>query len=133
MKHLIFENFKPLNIDNDYIIRACSVDFSFDGKIYNIKDLHDEFSRDLAKSDSLFREKRLRTAGIITFKGIDEHGIPSFEISDKVDGYTLALCCLKSSKEYGNKNVGDEIIIEGNYLITNENYGIVLKRCNLIK
>ncbi len=131
MKYYENNNFK-INLDREYISSAMSNDFDCDNEVLDILKLYNEFNNNCVLNDQRFRFKRIRIKGIITYIGLDIHNVPSFELSNEKNGYTLSLCCLKSDKEYKNKKVGDEIIVEGNYLITNEKYGIVLKRSELI-
>ncbi len=90
-----------------------------------------EFAKDYNKAFSIYSGYRMDIFGVVIFKGLDVHGIPSFELSDSKDGICYALCCLHSEHEYGNIKEGDTIVISGNYLTVNEKYGVVLKNCTV--
>ena len=70
--------------------------------------------------------------GLIRFIGIDDHGTPSIELTDKEDGPCYVLCVFGSFDEMGAVKVGDTVTIRGDYHITTEKNGVVLKRCSLV-
>ena len=68
------------------------------------------------------------TMAIVTYIGKDIHGLPSFRLSDSVDGDCYVHACVKSEEEYTGIQVGDTITVTGNFHILSDDWGLVLKQ-----
>ena len=125
-----FENRVPTQ---DYVSRAMCTEMPMLRQTEPLaaEALSREFQADYDKALAVYAGYRMEVSGAVIFKGLDIHGIPSFELSDRKDGICYVLCCLRSEREYGNINEGDTAVISGNYLTVHEKYGVVLKNCTL--
>ena len=73
-------------------------------------------------------DQPLTATGIVTYIGKDIHGLPSFRLSDSVDGDCYVHACVKSEEEYTGIQVGDTITVTGNFHILSDDWGLVLKQ-----
>ena len=121
----VFENRVP---DNDYLHRTYGI-LPFEKETFEVKKLSEILEQNFDEANKRFHGKRLVVHGTIVNKGKDIHDMPSFELSDEKGGYCYVLCCLHTEAEYGNYEIGDEVIVEGNYLTVHEQFGICLKNC----
>ena len=76
---------------------------------------------------SALTDQPLTNTGVVTYIGTDIHGLPSFRLSDSADGSCFVHACLKSEAEYGNIQVGDTVIVTGNFHVLSQEWGVVLK------
>lgn len=78
------------------------------------------------------RDKRFAVTGVASKIGPDIHGKPSIELSDQVGGHCYVLFVFASEESYKNVSVGDTVTSCGNYLgVTNE-FGVVMKRSEVL-
>ena len=96
------------------------------------KDLNSEFHEDWDAADQKWKYKRVTVTGTVRYKGPDIHSVPSFELSDSTEGTCEVLACLAGEEEYGDIQVGDIIVVQGNYLIESDTYGVCLKMSKTI-
>ena len=80
----------------------------------------------------LYTRQRIRVKGIASFVGIDIHGLPSVQLSDRVDGENMVLCVFNQEEILTQVKTGDAVTIEANFLHYHEEFGIVLKNSQLI-
>ena len=73
-------------------------------------------------------DQPLTATGIVTYIGKDIHGLPSFRLSDSVDGNCYVHACVKSEEEYTGVQVGDTITVTGDFHILSDDWGVVLKQ-----
>lgn len=99
---------------------------------FDAKVLFGEFCRDTEKAVQLCRDKRFEATGIASKIGPDIHGKPSIEVSDCVGGHCHVLFVFESAEEYEGVSVGDVVTCRGNYLGVTSEFGVVLKRCEII-
>lgn len=99
---------------------------------FEAKELHEEFFRSPEESLSRFDRRRFEVSGVASKIGRDIHGQPSIELSDAAGGRCYVLCVFQNDGEYAGAKVGDRVSVRGNYLVIRDDYGIVLKRCELI-
>ena len=124
-----FENNIPAA---DYVQRSMGMfDKLEQTEPFDAAELNRSFQEEYEKMHTSLYEKRITVSGIVVFKGPDIHQIPSFELSNEKDGPCCVLCCLGSKDEYKDYDLGDTVIVEGNYLTANRDYGIVLKNCRV--
>lgn len=101
-------------------------------KAFEAKELFEEFCEKFEKTLEVCRDKRFEVSGVAAKMGLDIHGKPSVELSDCSDGRCYVLCVFESEDAYQNVMVGDRILCRGNYLgVTNE-FGVVLKRSEIL-
>ena len=93
--------------------------------------LYDWFAFD-QNAGSVAENTEITATGIVTYVGTDIHGLPSFRLSDSVDGNCYVHACLASQDEYGDIKIGDEITVKGRFHIFSEEWGVVLKRSVVI-
>lgn len=121
---------RPHYVDEDIICVRPSVRVNrnaFDGScVFSVKPSHE-------KALAEFDMKRLTVEGVVLRKGPDGvFGQPSIELSDKTVGECYVLCVFQNAGDYSRVKTGDRITVRGNYLVIREDYGIVLKICELI-
>ena len=76
------------------------------------------------------RGNRIRVRGIVSFAGIDIHGLPAVQLSDTADGKNMVFCVFNEAGILDQVKAGDSVTMEGNYLVYNDEFGIVLKNCS---
>ena len=76
--------------------------------------------------DALEKES-LTATGVVTYIGLDIHGLPSIRVSDSVDGLCYVHPCLHSETEYTGIQVGDTVTVTGSFHILSDGWGVVLK------
>ena len=102
-------------------------------KPFDVKELYDYFLTDSRKALREFDMKRLTVEGIVLRTGPDGvFGQPSIELTDNAGGKCYVLCVFSSAGDYSKVKRGDKITVRGNYLVIREDYGIVLKLCEII-
>lgn len=99
---------------------------------FDVKVLWNEFTSDADSFFSKYTDKRFEVTGIAKKVGPDIHNKPSIEISDSVNGQTYALVIFPTNNHYSKVNIGDTVIIRGNYLVMSNHYGTVMKFSELI-
>ena len=113
---------------------AMDVDFPAltQEKPFDAKELFDYFCKNFEEALKTCRDKRFEATGIASKIGLDIHGKPSIELSDRVGGQCYVLFVFASEESYKNVSVGDTVTCRGNYLgITNE-FGVVMKRSEVL-
>ncbi len=100
---------------------------------FEAADFHGEFIKDWAKANAKYFGYRQTAKGIIVWMGEDIHKLPTIQISDRADGYSMVHFVLTDEKEYGNLKVGDEVVLQGNYLVCHPEFGLVMKQSIVIK
>lgn len=98
----------------------------------NVRFIWDRYNDLKDKSVPKYYGPNETAMGQIRFIGIDDHGTPSIELTDKEDGPCYVLCVFGSFDEMGSVKVGDTVTIRGDYHITTDKNGVVLKRCSLV-
>lgn len=83
-------------------------------------------SLDEEQMDALEKES-LTATGVVTYIGLDIHGLPSIRLSDSVDGLCYVHPCLRSETEYNGIQVGDTVTVTGCFHILSNDWGVVLK------
>lgn len=59
-------------------------------------------------------------------------GQPNIELTDRAGGKCYVLCVFGNAEDYNKVKKGDKITVRGNYLVIREDYGIVLKLCEIL-
>ena len=77
-----------------------------------------------------YRGNRIRVRGIVFFAGIDIHGLPAVQLSDTADWENMVFCVFNEAGILNQVKAGDSVTMEGNYLVYNDEFGIVLKNCS---
>lgn len=95
--------------------------------------VYDCFVNNYEQAKATFFEKRVDLIGVIIKIGLDIHGKPSIELSDKADGRCYALFVFPNDDFYGKVKEGDTVVCRGNLLNAREPYGAVLKKCELVE
>lgn len=99
---------------------------------FDAKELFDAFCEAFDDTLAVCRDKRFCVSGVASKIGLDIHGKPSIELSDCVGGSCWVLCVFASEEDYKHVSVGDAVTCRGNYLgVTNE-FGVVLKRSEVL-
>ena len=102
-------------------------------KVINAKDLNEEFLSMPEESLKKYSATRIQISGIAIKVEIDIHGLPSVQVSDKINGIIYILCVFNDNSIFEKVERGNNVVIEGNYLLYHKDYRIVLKNCELIK
>ena len=135
MGHPYIELFKDRVPPADYAERAKETIFPEDesttpvpvGQIYH------DFLENWESAWDKWSGKRLTVKGVVTFTGLDIHNTHSIELSDKADGDCYVLIVLPNEEAYCGVQVGDTIVARGNLLTTHEEYGVCLKKGEVVK
>lgn len=101
-------------------------------KPFGVKALCDEFALNAESFFARYADKRFEVVGIAKRIGPDIHRKPSIEISNCVAGPTYALTVFPTKEHYSKVNVGDTVIVRGNYLVMSNHYGVVMKCSELV-
>ena len=99
---------------------------------FNAKQLHADFCADREKCEAEYFLKRQTVKGVVMWMGDDIHNKPSIQLSDKPDGDCYVHCVL-AKKDYADVKVGDEIVMQGNFLECHPEFGVVLKMSEVVK
>lgn len=101
-------------------------------KPFDAKDLFLQFCDNFENALQTCKDKRFKVTGIASKIGPDIHGKPSIELSDCVGGQCYVLFVFASEEDYQNVSVGDTVTCRSNYLgVTNE-FGVVMKRSEVL-
>ena len=99
---------------------------------FEAKGLFTQFCEHFDEALQMCRDKRFEVTGIVSKIGPDIHGKPSIELSDHLGGQCYVLFVFASEEDYKNVREGDILVCRGNYLgVTNE-FGVVMKRSQVI-
>ena len=120
--------------DRNYINNAHFDKFPLiKDKVFNAKDLNQEFLSKPEESLKKYSGTRIQISGIAIKVEIDIHGLPSVQVSDTLNGEIYILCVFNDNSIFKEVERGNKVVIEGNYLLYHKDYRIVLKNCQLIK
>ena len=103
-----------------------------DGPIASAE-LYDTFCNDFDNALKVYEDKRFEISGVAIKVGPDGHKKPSVQLSDAVDGRCHVLCVFPSEEVYDKVSVGDKVTVRGNYLVMCNLYGIVIKKCEVVR
>ena len=92
------------------------------------KEVSERFREDHDGMDKAWFGLRQTVEGIIGWKGIDIHDLPAMQLTDAEDSFCYVQCVLKDMAELDAAEVGDHVIMEGNYLECHPQFGVVLKQ-----
>lgn len=99
---------------------------------FDAKGLFVQFCENFEDALQTCKDKRFEVNGIVAKIGPDIHGKPSIELSDQVGGHCHVLFVFASEESYKDVAVGDVVTCRGNYLgVTNE-FGVVMKRSEVL-
>lgn len=99
---------------------------------FDAKALFAQFCERFEDALETCKDKRFEVTGIASKIGPDIHGKPSIELSDCVGGQCYVLFVFASEEDYQDVSVGDTVTCRGNYLgVTNE-FGVVMKRSEVL-
>lgn len=129
-KKLIFIPIHPSNIKTHQIETKNSPLLEQNEPI-DSKKLFESFVSNFDNTLKTYENKRFAVTGIVTKIGPDIHNKPSVQLSNSIDGRCQILCVFPNTDIYDEISVGDKVIIQGNYLVMSNWYGIVLKKCEL--
>ena len=99
---------------------------------FPVKALVEEFQTDADQFFAKYMDKRFEVTGIAKKVGPDGHNKPSIEIADSVNGQTYALVIFPNEDHYTKVQAGDSVIVQANYLVMCNRYGIVMKHSQLV-
>lgn len=97
-------------------------------KPYEARKLFENFCSSFEETLPVCRDKRIEVTGIVSRMGLDIHGKPSVEVSDRADGPCYVLCVFETEEAYQHLTVGERIVCRGNYLGVTNDFGVVLKK-----
>lgn len=96
------------------------------------KVLHAEFCSEWEKSNEKYFLKRQTVKGTVIWMGKDIHNKHSIQLSDKEQGQCYVHCVLISGEGYRDVQIGDNIVVQGNYLECHPEFGVVLKMSEVV-
>lgn len=94
--------------------------------------LYSSFFNDFDAMLKTYVDTRFEISGVAIQVGADPHNKPSVRLSDENCERCYALCIFPSEDIYSKVQIGDKIVIKGNYLVMTNYFGVVLKKCELI-
>lgn len=97
------------------------------------KAVYEELLEDYENARAKYYEKRITLTGIVSKLGPDEFDAPSFEFTDETGARCYALIVFPGKDIYEKVQNGDIATVEGNVVFIMEPYGMVVKRCELLK
>ena len=97
-------------------------------KSANTYDLLEEYKKDASKRQPTYTGENITVSGVVVYKGPDIHGLPSLELSDKVNGTSHVLCVFDSADSLNKISKGDSLTISGKFHIVSSDDMIVLKQ-----
>lgn len=100
---------------------------------FEVKPLLEEFKSDLTYCLNQYEEKRFKVEGIVLYVGPDVHHKPSLQLSNDINGECCALTIFPNQDFYKEVAVGDHVIVEANYLVLSNSFGIVMKNSELVQ
>jgi len=99
---------------------------------FDAKHLFGMFCADFDATLQICKDMRFEVTGVASKIGPDIHGKPSIELSDRVGSQCYVLFVFESEGKYAAVTEGDVITCRGNYLgVTNE-FGVVMKRSEIL-
>ena len=99
---------------------------------FEVKELHNQFEKDLYGSLAIYEDKRFDVTGVAIMVGRDIHNLPTVRLSDDVDGRCYAHCIFPADDVLDQVKVGDRVTIRSNYLVLSNKSGIVMKYSELL-
>lgn len=96
------------------------------------KEVSDKFRADHDAMDKAWFGLRQTVTGVVGWKGIDIHDLPAMQLTDEEDTFCYVQCVLKDMAELEAAEVGDKVVMEGNYLECHPQFGVVLKQSKVI-
>lgn len=95
--------------------------------------IYDELLEDYETAFPKYYEKRIRLRGIVSKVQLDEFGAPSFQFTDEKSSRCYALIVFPTRDIFEQVRDGDWAEIIGNVVFTREDYGMVVKKCELLE
>ena len=99
----------------------------------NAESVYRELLADYDNAHARYYEKRIRLTGLVSKLGPDSFGAPSFEFTDAENSRCYALVVFPDKDIYDRVKDGDAAEIIGNVVFIREPYGLVVKKCELLK
>lgn len=100
---------------------------------FDAKNLFASFCENFDASLQVCKDMRFEVTGVASKIGPDIHGKPSIELSDRVGGQCYVLFVFESEEKYAAVSEGDVITCRGNYLGVTNDFGVVMKRSEVLK
>ena len=97
-------------------------------KSANTYNLLEEYKKDPSKRQPTYTGENITVLGVVVYKGPDIHGLPSLELSDKVNGTSHVLCVFDSVNSLNKISKGDNLTISGKFHIVSSSDMVVLKQ-----
>ena len=94
--------------------------------------LREAFDRDPQGSLSRFEDKRFDVTGVVIWVGLDPHGLPTVQLSDRPDGACCAHCIFPEPDILEQAVPGQRVVIRSNYLVLSRRFGVVMKYSTLL-
>ena len=101
-------------------------------KSINAHNLLEEYKKDPSKKQPTYTGEEITVSGVVVYKGPDIHGLPSLELSDKVNGTSYVLCVFDSLDSLNKVSKGDNLIISGKFHILSSSEMVVLKQSKIL-
>ena len=94
--------------------------------------LRKAFDLDPQGSLAIYRDKRFDVSGIAIWAGLDPHGLPTVQLSDRLGGVCYAHCIFPQEDILEQVKQGDRVVIRSNYLVLSRRFGVVMKFSQLL-
>ena len=95
-------------------------------------DLRKAFDTDPEGTLALYQDKRFDITGTAIWVGLDPHGLPTVQLSDKVGGTCYAHCIFPKEDILEQVKPGHRVTIRSNYLVLSRRFGVVMKFSELL-
>ena len=89
--------------------------------------LRGDFDRDPEGTLARCLDKRFDVSGTAIWVGLDPHGLPTVQLSDRVGGECFAHCIFPGTEILEQVKPGDRVVIRSNYLVLSRRFGVVMK------
>ena len=99
---------------------------------FEAAELRKAFDRDPEGTLARCQDRRFDVAGTVIWAGLDPHGLPSVQLSDRAGGECYAHCIFPEAEILDQVKPGHRVVIRANYLVLSRRFGVVMKFSELI-
>ena len=125
---LFLTGFLSLAVISNTVVNNKQISEKTETKSANTYNLLEEYKKDPSKRQPTYTGENITVSGVVVYKGPDIHGLPSLELSDKVNGTSHVLCVFDSVNSLNKISKGDNLTISGKFHIVSSSDMVVLKQ-----
>ena len=128
---LFLTGFLSLAVISNTVVNNKQISEKTETKSANTYNLLEEYKKDPSKRQPTYTGENITVSGVVVYKGPDIHGLPSLELSDKVNGTSHVLCVFDSADSLNKISKGDDLTISGKFHIVSSDDMVVLKQSKI--